>query len=213
MKLRIPAVAVVILTFLLLLPWAVAQQLTPFSADIQFTSNRNPNTPHEMNGKMYVDSGHMRMEMQGGPRGETVMINNFATHTADMVLVEQKMYMEYNTEQRRMRGPGMPDIHPYRDPSNPCGQEAGLTCKKVGVEQVNGRTCDHWQMTDKSGKVTNVWIDQQLHFPIKNVSEDGTWQLTNVREGEPEASLFQVPAGYQRMDMGRPMVNVKPAQQ
>ena len=88
-----------------------------------------------------------------------------------------------------------------------------MTCKKVGVEQVNGRTCDHWQFADKSGNTKNVWIDQQLHFPIKQVSSEGTWQLTNIREGEPEASLFQVPAGYQRMDMGRPMVTVKPAQQ
>ena len=93
------------------------------------------------------------------------MINNFATHTADMLLVDQKMYMEFNTDQRRMRGPGMPDVQPLKDPSNPCARMPNMTCKKVGVEQVNGRTCDHWQITDKSGKTTNSSDRPAAAFP------------------------------------------------
>jgi len=90
-------------------------------------------------------------------------------------------------------------------PSNPCAGEEGTTCKNLGVEQVNGRTCDHWQITDKKGKVSNVWIDQKLHFPIKAVSEDSTLTLTNIKEGEQEASLFQILPGYTKMDMSSMM--------
>ena len=77
-----------------------------------------------------------------------------------------------------------------------------MTCKKIGVEEVSGRTCDHWEMTDKQGKVANIWIDQKLHFPIKTVSAGLDMLLTNIKEGEPDASLFQIPAGFHKMDMG-----------
>ncbi len=127
---------------------------------------------------------------------------------------EQHMYMEHKADEMAGHRPGMmPSIKPFRDPSNPCANEEGTTCKKVGVEQVNGRTCDHWQITDKNGKVSNVWIDQKLHFPIKTVTEDSTWELSNIQEGEPSASLFQIPAGYTKMDMGSMMQMGRPPQQ
>jgi hypothetical protein len=89
----------------------------------------------------------------------------------------------------------------------------GATCKNLGTEQVNGRSCDHWQITDKNGKVSNLWIDQKIHFPIKTVSEDSTWELSNIKEGEPAASLFEIPPGYQKMDMGSMMQGMRPPQQ
>ena len=76
-----------------------------------------------------------------------------------------------------------------------------------------GRTCDHWQITDKEGKVSNVWVDRKLHFPIKTVSADSTWELTNIKEGEPDAGLFQIPPGYHKMDMGSMMQGIHPPQQ
>lgn len=76
---------------------------------------------------------------------------------------------------------------------------------------MNGRTCDYWEVTHQ-GEVTNVWIDQKIHFPIKTVAKDSTITLTNVKEGEPDPSLFQIPAGYQKMDMGA-MTGGRPPQQ
>ena len=65
---------------------------------------------------------------------------------------------------------------------------------------MSGRPCDHWEVTDKDGKVTNVWIDQILHFPIKLASQGSTILLSNITEGEPNANLFRVPSDFQRMD-------------
>ncbi len=124
---------------------------------------------------------------------------------------EQHMYMEHKAGEMTGHRPGMmPSIKPFQDPSNPCAHEEGMTCKKVGVENINGRTCDHWEITDKNGKVSNVWIDQKLHFPIKTVGEDSTWELSNIQEGEPNASLFQIPSGYTKMDMGSMMLMGRP---
>lgn len=214
MKLKIHIVPAIIFSVLVLqLAMAQVPQLTPFSADMQFSSTR-ANAPHDMNGKIYMSHEHMRMDMQGGPHGQAIMITNFANKTTDTLMPEQHMYMEFKADEAQGRRPGMmPSVKPLRDPSNPCANEEGTTCKNLGVEQVNGRTCDHWQITDKNGKVSNVWVDQKLHFPIKTVSQDSTWQLTNIKEGEPDASLFQIPPGYQKMDMGGMMQGMRPPQQ
>jgi hypothetical protein len=82
------------------------------------------------------------------------------------------------------------------------------------VDVVNGRTCDHWEMTDKEGKVTSFWIDQKLHFPLKTVSQNSTMLLSNIKEGEPDAGLFKVPADYHKVDMhGMPPGGGGPPQQ
>jgi hypothetical protein len=188
-------------------------QITPFSADMHFTSNSGAKAEHETHGKMYVNQQHMRMDLEGGPGGTAIMITNFVTKTSDTLLPQQHMYMEFNADQMQGRRAGMaPSIKPFRDPGNPCAYEEGATCKNMGVEQMNGRICDRWQITDKNGKVSNVWIDQKLHFPVKGVSDTSTWELTNIREGEPAASLFEIPSGYQKMDLGAMMQGARPQQ-
>lgn len=216
MKLPVRTISAVLLSALLWPQFALAQtpvQPTPFSADMQFTSTAHGAATHEMNGKIYLSPQHMRMDMQGGPHGGAIMITNFTSKTTDTLMPEQHMYMEFNASDAMARRAGTPGIKPLRDPSNPCASEEGMTCKNLGVEQVDGRTCDHWQMTSKDGKVTNVWIDQKIHFPIKSVSQDSSWTLTNIKEGEPAASLFEIPAGYQKMDLGNMMQGMHPPQQ
>ncbi len=178
----------------------------PFSADMSYSGTAHgPHGAQDMDGKMYFGSGHMRMEFQA-QRGESIILTDFKTQVTDIVMPAQRMYMEHKAGDTPGRRPGMmPSIKPLADPSNPCASKDGWTCKNLGTEEVNGRTCDHWQITDKDGKVTNTWVDQKLHFPIKSVTEDGTWELSNIKEGEPDASLFQIPAGYTKMDMGSMM--------
>ena len=192
---------------LLIVQFAVAQvpQFSPFSADMQMTSTSNRG-PSDMTGKLFVGNGHMRMnmDMQGH---ETAMITDFATKTVDVLMIQPKMYMEHKMGQMPGRGPGRgpgsatEDLKPF-DPENPCANQPDITCKKIGEETVSGRNCEHWEITDKNGKVANVWIDLKLHFPVKTVTQDGSILLTNIQEGEPDASLFKIPADFQKMDMG-----------
>jgi outer membrane lipoprotein-sorting protein len=215
LKLRFHFVPATLSVVLLLLPLATAQipQLTPFSADMQVSST-HANGAHETDGKIFITRDHMRMEMQGGPRGQVIMITTFSTKTTDMLMPEHHMYMEFKADESQTRRAAMmPSVKPFTDPSNPCANSEGSTCKNMGVEDVNGRSCVHWEITDKNGKVSNVWIDQKLHFPIKTVSSDSTWQLTNIKEGQPDASLFEIPTGYQKMDMGGMMQGMRPPQQ
>ena len=211
MKLRMVNLAAIVFAVLLLLvPYSVAQipQLTPFAADMQVNSKSGT----EVTGKIYITPEHMRSEMQTQGFGG-VVITTFATKTVDVLMPQQHMYMEMTGKDMPNRPGATPSLKPFRDPSNPCAYEEGATCKKIGTESVNGRSCDHWQITDKNGKVVNVWIDQKLHFPIKTVTGDTTIQLTNIQEGSQPASLFQIPAGYQKMDMSQMMQGMRPPQQ
>jgi Domain of unknown function (DUF4412) len=187
---------------LVLLQLAAAQipKLVPFTANMQMTSTRGGSP--DMTGKLFVGAGHLRMNM-GTAGHETAVITDFATQTSDILMVDQQMYIESKAGQTPGRGPGQitQDLKSY-NPENPCASQPDWTCKKIGVEEVNGRTCDHWEVTDKQGKVSNFWIDQKLHFPVKLVTQDSTITLSNIQEGEADASLFQVPAGFRKMDLG-----------
>jgi hypothetical protein len=211
---RAVTLSAIVLLPLLLMAQSVPQ-LTPFSADLQLNSQRPGRSAHEATGKMYVNQQHMRMDLQEpNLRGGAIVITNFSTQTTDTLVPDQHMYMEFSADQAAARRPGMaPSIKPFKDPSNPCAGDAGSSCKKVGVEDVNGRSCDQWQITDSQGKVSNVWIDQKLHFPMKSVTSDTSWELSNVKEGEQEASLFEIPSGYQKMDLGQMMQGMRPPQQ
>jgi hypothetical protein len=190
---------------LLLLQFASAQlpHLTPFSADLEISSTGSDAGQRDMQGKLFVATGHMRMNMDNPTGRQTAIITDFATKTVDILLVPQQMYIEHKAGDMPGRGPGAgptQDLKPY-DPDHPCATQPDLTCKKIGVEDVSGRTCDHWEITDKGGKVTNLWIDQKLHFPIKTVSQNSTLLLSNIKEGEPDAALFTVPADFHKVDM------------
>ena len=201
MKLRNCSLLLAALLLLCCSLFAQIPQLTPFSADMQTSTMQAGPANRDMNGKLYVSQGAMRMDMMGeGPR-QAIIINTFATKTVDILMPQQHMYMEHKAGDNPMhRGPNTSDLHPY-DPKNPCSADPGTTCKNLGTETVNGRTTDHWQVTHKDGNVSNVWIDNSLHFPIKTVSEGTTWQLTNIKEGPQDASLFQIPSDYRKMEL------------
>jgi len=91
---------------------------------------------------------------------------------------------------------------------NPCANEEGVTCKKVGEETVNGRDCDKWEFTSKDASNNRTaWIDKKLHIPVRSVSADQTVEFTNIKEGPQDKSHFELPSDYQKFDpamMGGP---------
>lgn len=188
--------------------WAGIPQ---FSADMKVSGHGG----QEMNGKLYFGGQKTRFDMNSAGH-DVIMIHDAPKQTSYMLMPQQHMYMEMNAAMQGMRGrgPGMPDAKPM-DPNNPCSADPDMTCKKVGSETVNGRSCDKWEFTSKSDPNKNhtAWIDQKLHFPIKNVGASGdTWELQNLKEATQDASLFEIPAGYHKMDMGGMMMGQRPPQ-
>ena len=176
--------------------FAQAPGLPQFSADMSMTSQRNPDGAK---GKFYFDKGNTRMDMSMQGRDISVIRDNSAK-TSYTLMHEQKMYMEMKDGQRPMgRGPRMPDVQTYGE--NPCANEEGVACKKVGEETVNGRECDKWEFTSADPqKSRTAWVDKKLHFPVRIVSTGSTVDFTNIKEGPQDKSRFEVPSDYQKFD-------------
>ncbi len=176
--------------------------MTPFSGDMSVKSKGGQN----MNGKVYFSGTKMRMDMNAEGH-EVAMIHDMPGKVTYMLMPQQHMYMEMHPGQNTpMRGPRMPDLKSY-DPEHPCAAEANMTCEKVGSETMNGRSTDKWVFKNKdSGESTTAWIDKKLHFPVKTLNSEGSeMNLTNIQEGTPSASLFEIPSGYRKFDMGAMM--------
>jgi outer membrane lipoprotein-sorting protein len=179
---------------------AHAWQMTPqpFSSDMAITTK----TGEKVTGKFYFSPPKQRMDMSTQGR-DVIMITDAKTQTSDILMVQQHMYIETHGGQASPMAANMPKIDTNLDPSNPCAARADATCKKVGSETMNGRMCDKWEFTDNKKGTTNAWIDQKLHFPIKAQNSDGSvFELSNVKDGAPAASVFEIPADYRKMDMG-----------
>ncbi|HMK49021.1 MAG TPA: hypothetical protein VK435_03120, partial [Thermodesulfovibrionales bacterium] len=47
------------------------------------------------------------------------------------------------------------------------------------------------------------WMATDIKFPVKTAAVDGSWsqEFRNVKMGNQSDSLFEIPAGYQKMAM------------
>ena len=206
MKQNLFARLTVCIVAFLAVPAAFAYQMPqPFSADFSTTSaNGNAN----MKGKFFFSVPKVRMDMTdtgqrqaAGPfGGKMSMIMDGDAKMAYMLMPDQQMYMEFPTNANNPMTQRQPQWQDFK--GDPCtfSKDQGATCKKLGTETVNGRSCDKWEVDEKSGRKETLWIDQKLHFPIRMTDGQITSDFTNIKEGAQDASLFKVPAGYRKFD-------------
>jgi hypothetical protein len=74
----------------------------------------------------------------------------------------------------------------------------------VGPDTVDGVACLKYKMTAaKDNKVFYWWISIDAKIPVKMAADDGSITLVwkNYKAGPQDPSLFEVPAGYQVMEM------------
>lgn len=183
---------------------ALAQMPEPFSADMSSTSaNGNVN----MKAKVFISLPKMRFDMSdtaqrqnSGPFGGKMnMIVDGTSNMAYILMPDAQMYMEFAPDAKNPMMQRMPNMQDFKN--DPCAGRQEASCKKVGTETVNGRSCDKWEATDKTGNKETLWIDQKLHFPIKSQTAGGmTTEFTNIKEGAQDPALFKVPAGYRKFD-------------
>ncbi len=180
---------------------ALAQ--SEFSADIvDHTAKGNQHTT-----KVYFGKDKMRFDSMGeGNRGAGAVIMDMSTESYVVLMPQQHMYMEMPAS--AMENRGMFSFFKSGDIDNACGDwlklatNKGGTCHKDGSETVNGRSTVKYEGTNAKGESSTVWLDSKVRFPIKWDGKNGGGELQNIQEGSQPASLFQVPAGYTKMDMG-----------
>lgn len=176
---------------------SVLAQVPPqFSADMKFTSQGMSGT-----GKLYFGGQKVRMEMAAQGQ-QTIMITHTDRKVAYMIMPAQRMYMEMSTDTGMPQKRG-PEWQMY-NATNPCANVPNTTCERIGTGVIDGRTCNKWLFTTNGPRSTKtVWIDQKTGIPLRTETSDGyLMEITNIKEGPQTASLFEVPSGFQKLDMG-----------
>ena len=187
----------------------VALAQSEFSAEVV-----NNQTPTKTPTKIYFGKNKIRFENVGNDeRGGGSVIMDLKTQSYLVLMPKQNMYMEM--PESMMEGRGMVQFFKSGDAENACPEwltladNKGGTCHKLGHETVNGRDTVKYEGTNAKGESKTAWLDAKVRFPIKWQGKDSSGELRNIQEGPQPASLFEVPAGYSKMDMGNMMQRPK----
>jgi hypothetical protein len=178
-----------------LLLLAVPALSQEFSADLVRQKPQNTATT-----KLSVSGDKVRFAVTAQKNSSFALIN-VAQRTSTMVLPDAKSYV--------VSPPGhlsssIPLFH-IDDPENACkawekSMDNPGTCKKIGDDSVNGREAVKYTGAMENGDIGTAWIDRKLNFVIKWEGQKTVAELQNIQEGAQEASLFEVPSDYQKLD-------------
>ena len=177
-----------------------------FSADMV---RRGPDG-QETSGKMFMGDGRTRMEMSQQGR-EVVRISDQNRRMEWILFPAEKSYLERGAPPGAEQAPATP-----REPSaesEPCAGVPGMTCRRVGVEDVKGRPAVKWEMSisEQGQTLTGTqWLDQARGMPIKTLAPDGQsmelemlgkekidgrdaekWQMTTTLPSQQSTQTFQ----------------------
>lgn len=181
--------------------------ISSLSAQSDFSANIVNHNSDQSNiaVSLYVSKNKMRIDAphSSGPSGAAIV--DLTNGTTDVIIPERKMYMEVLAGMGKQRGYLFfrpPDVNDACASWQKMIDRPGGSCRKVGRATVNGRETVEYEGKSPDGKVSHVWIDPKLAFPVKWDSEGGTGGLENIKEETQPASLFEIPAGYQKMNTG-----------
>lgn len=182
------------------------------SGQVQFSAEMVRHGPDgkTVRGRMYVGDGRTRMEMSQQGR-EVIRISDRGRRTEWILFPADKGYLERVSAPAPEGAP--PSDAPPSAETDPCAGMAGLICRRLGVEDVNGRPAVKWEMsmTQEGKTLTGVqWLDQERAIPLRHQMPNGQtmelkllatetlegrpvekWEMTTAVPGQQPAVTFQ----------------------
>jgi outer membrane lipoprotein-sorting protein len=141
-----------------------------------------------MHSKVYMKNNKIRMETKGEGIHSIVRMDK---NVMWVVMPEEKSYMEVQSDQTPIPGEKM---------------KGEVSRKYIGSETVNGYSTKKYEVIIKDGEISDKayqWVSTDLNYPIKISAVDGSWstEYKNIKKGSQPDSLFELPAGYEKMAM------------
>jgi outer membrane lipoprotein-sorting protein len=146
----------------------------------------------EMQGKIFVKGDKARMEA-ATPMGNAVSIVRTDKKVMWMLLPGQKSYMEMPVGQEALaKALNVP--------------EDGVAKKLLGSETLNGYEAEKYETTIKlNGREMKsiMWISKKSGIPLRVEGADKSFSIDykDIKEGGVDDALFEMPAGYKKMNM------------
>lgn len=145
----------------------------------------------ETKGKIYFKPDKYRMDMKVNE--DMIMITRVDRKVIWNIMPAQKMYMEMPFDLRNK--PKVEEKY-----------EGEIDRKLVGNETIDGHPTKKYLITYKTGNEKHQvyqWFATDINFPVKTSAIDGSWsqEFRNIKIGSQPDSLFEVPAGYNKIQM------------
>jgi hypothetical protein len=184
----------------------VDAEAAQFSADI-VSVNAN-GEPAAQPGRLYVSDDKVRIETPDVAGGYFVV--DETSNAAFFVRPAKEIFMEARQSSL------LTQILISVDPADPCRKwqamavSAGAAaaahggqwrCEQIGEEIIDGRKTIGYSMASPMKKQGAGWIDLELKILLRTKTEGGaSIELKNIQEGPQPASLFEIPASFQKFD-------------
>jgi len=150
---------------------------------------------------IYSSDANYRYEFnEDGQAG--VIIAKTGSSEIVILMPSQKMAMKASAENPMSMGSDPVKAYEYY-------LDSGIM-KEEGKEMINGVQCTKstlWNKENQTQKMFTVWISEQYKFPLKLINhmdgsgEGSIMELQDIEAWTPDAQSFEIPSGYQVMDM------------
>jgi len=142
-------------------------------------------------GKIYYKPDRFRMEMK--VHEDMIVITRIDKKVMWNIMPGEKIYMEM----------------PFDMKNKPRVEEkfeGEIERKEVGRETIDGHPTIKYLITyqsDNKKEQVYQWWAADIKFPVKTSAVDGSWiqEFKNVKMGLQPSGLFEVPSGYQKMQI------------
>ncbi len=142
-------------------------------------------------GKIYFKPDRFRMDIK--EHEEMIVITRIDKKVIWNIMPAQKIYMEM----------------PFNLSNKPKVEEkfeGEIERKEIGRETIDGHPTIKYLITykaDNKKEQVYQWWATDINFGVKTAAVDGSWtqEFRNVKTDSQPNSLFEVPAGYQKMQM------------
>jgi Domain of unknown function (DUF4412) len=178
---------------------ALAADSKPPVPKVEYSADQSMETAETtMSGKVYVTPVKERREMNIS--GETMtMIMRRDKKIAWTLMPSEQMYMEMAFDQAKSQTENLDN---FKIETTPMGTETinGVNCDKSKVIMTNlkdGSKMGGFWWVSKDGIVMKM----DMIAKEKNEKMRMKLELSNVKVGKQNASLFEIPAGYSKMTM------------
>jgi hypothetical protein len=166
----------------------------PFTADMVVTGRGNGK---ELHGKMYAGAHALRMDMEVQPGMESTMIARYDKKVVWMLLPGRREYMEMPISPRA----GL--MATLRD------RDAKVELHDLGAEKIGQYECEKYRVhSTMDGQESSglVWVGTSgtakgFIVRVEDEKSGSVSEFRDIQPGEPPASVFELPAGYQKMQM------------
>jgi hypothetical protein len=150
--------------------------------------------------KRYIDGSRIRSDIRAEGQAMSMIEMGDEAGTSYTVIDEQKRAIKQSAAAMKS---AVADLGKQTE-AEPETPAAPVKVEYLGKEKMNGKDCDKYRY-DSGEKPAFAWIDPATQFPVRMQYESSTVDWKNYSTGPQPAQLFEVPKGYEVVDMDEMM--------